>query len=346
MLPISRNGMQAVSVSVFVVLFAWVGCSSPESYRAGRAGLSTGSGGSSGGAGGLAGASAGASGAVGGDTGASGTGGALAGSGGGVAGDMGAAGSAGAGAAGASGGSGGADAMGAAGASAAGSTGTGTGGTGTAGAGAAGAAGGGATSTGTAGAGTAGAPAMAPPPGPLALPVIVSDYYRPTGGMGDAAVAGAVTVAGDATACTGAPTGASQGACYTITYHPQPFMAGANSTWAGFYWQYPDNNWGTMQPITIATGAKDVSFWAKGMAGGESITFEAGGIMNQVSAATPYTDGFAVTQTFQLTKAWTKYTLPMTGMTYAGGVLGAFAWVAKVSNTNAVTFYLDGIVWE
>ena len=135
------------------------------------------------------------------------------------------------------------------------------------------------------------------------------------------------------------------GQFYYGIYHTL-IVAPATSTWAGFYWQYPDNNWGTMQPITIATGAKDVSFWAKGMAGGESITFEAGGIMNQVSAATPYTDGFAVTQTFQLTKAWTKYTLPMTGLTYAGGVLGGFAWVSSVSNTNPVTFFIDGIVWE
>jgi hypothetical protein len=357
MLPsFPRLSMQAVSVSA-LVLFAVVsangaGCSSPESYRAGHAGLSSGIAGSTAGSGGQAGLPGGTGGAVAGDTGASGMAGGLAGVGGGLAGDSGAAGTAGSGTAGGSGGStAGSTGTGTAGTGAAGTgtagtgaagTGTGTAGTGAAGAGTAGTGTAGTTGSGTAGTGAAGTA----PAAPLALPVTVSDHYRPTGGMGDAAVAGAVTITTDAAACTGAPAGVNQGACYTVAYQPQPFKAGANSTWAGFYWQYPDNNWGTLQPITIASGAKDVSIWAKGMAGGESISFEAGGIINQVSAATPYTDGFNVTQTFTLTKNWTKYTLPMTGMTYAGGVLGAFAWTAQVPNTNKVTFFLGGIVWE
>jgi hypothetical protein len=196
------------------------------------------------------------------------------------------------------------------------------------------------------GAAGAGAAGTGQPPAPLALPVTVSDHFAPTGGMGDAAVAGAVTIGSDAAACAAAPAAALKGACYTVTYHPQPIVAPATNTWSGFYWQYPDNNWGTMQPLTIASGAKDVSFYAKGMTGNESITFEAGGIMNTVSAATPYTDGFGVTQTFKLTNGWAKYTLPMTGMTYAGGVLGGFGWVASVPNTNTVTFFVTGIVWE
>ena len=191
-----------------------------------------------------------------------------------------------------------------------------------------------------------GAAGAAPPPGALALPLTVSDHFAPSGGMGDAVVAGAVTIGSDATACAGEPAAAAQGACYTITYHPQPIVAPATTTWAGFYWQYPNNNWGALQPLTIASGAKDISFYAKGMAGGETITFEAGGIMNQVSAATPYTDSFNVTMPFTLTNAWAKYTLPMTGLTYAGGVLGGFAWVATAPNANPVTFFLTGMVWE
>ena len=228
------------------------------------------------------------------------------------------------------------------GAAGAGAAGAGAAGTGSAG----GAAGTGAAGTGAAGTGAAGTGGVAPPPGLLALPVTVSDHFKPTGGMGDAVVAGAVTIGTDATACSGEPAAATQGACYTITYHPQPIVAPATATWAGFYWQYPDNNWGALQPVTIAAGAKDVSFYAKGMAGGESVTFEAGGIINQVSTTTPFTDGFSITMTFKLTTTWTKYTLPMTGLTYAGGVLGGFAWVASVPSANPVTFFLHGIVWE
>ena len=155
--------------------------------------------------------------------------------------------------------------------------------------------------------------------------------------MGDAVVAGAVTIGADATALRGRrASNAAKGVCYTVTYHPQPFAAGANSTWSGFYWQYPDNNWGATQPLTVATGAKDISFYAKGMTGGESITFEAGGIMNQVSAATPFTDSFNVTMTFKLTNAWARYTLPMTDLTYAGGVLGALrrGWPRSPTRTR------------
>jgi hypothetical protein len=36
----------------------------------------------------------------------------------------------------------------------------------------------------------------------------------------------------------------------------------------------------------------------------------------------------------------------MTGLTYAGGVLGGFGWVSTVMNQNDVTFYIQGIVWE
>ena len=176
--------------------------------------------------------------------------------------------------------------------------------------------------------------------------MVVSDHYKPTGGMGDATVAGAVTIGTDAAACAGEPAAANQGLCYAVTYHPQPFPVGASSTWAGFYWQYPDNNWGAMQPLTIATGAKDISFYAKGQAGGESITFEAGGILNTVSVATPYTDGFTISMTITLTNTWTRYTLPMTGLTYAGGVLGGFGWVASVSSQNTVSFFVHGLVWE
>jgi hypothetical protein len=322
---------------------------SVESYHANRAGLSTGTGGG----GGVA-ATAGASGGVAGAGGAAGDGSALAGAGGGLAGDnggagmgaagssvsgsTGAAGAAGMGAAGAGGAGTGAAGMGAAGTGAAG---TGAAGMGAAGTGAAGmgAAGTGAAGMGAAGTGAAGTGTTAP----LTLPLTVSDHYAPSGGMGDAAVVGAVTIGTDGAACSAAPAAALKGACYTVTYKPQPIVAPATSTWAGFYWQYPDNNWGTTQPLTVATGAKDVSFYAKGMAGGESIEFEAGGIMNQTM---PFADGFSVNQTIKLTTTWTKYTLSMTGKTYAGGVLGAFAWVAQAPNANTVTFFVTGIVWE
>jgi hypothetical protein len=314
--PSGRLGVIGSVVALAGV--AWASCSSPEAYRADGIPLVTGKAGTSGdvpttGNAGTAvpSGAAGDSGAAGTSPGAAGDG-AIAGTSGGAAGT----GAAGTGGAGTSGGG----------------AGTGAAGTGAAGTGVAG------TSGGAAG--------TSAPAGAIALPVVVSDNFLMTGGMGDAAVAGAVTASTDAAACAGEPAAANVGACYSITYQPQPLMPGAPSTWAGFFWQYPANNWGATQPRLIAAGAKAITFYAKGEAGGERLTFKAGGIVNTPSTATPFSDSFTTMNAVTLTKTWTKYSLPMTGVTYGSGVLGAFGWVSEVSNTNVVRFYLHGIVWE
>jgi hypothetical protein len=223
------------------------------------------------------------------------------------------------------------------GAAGAGSAGTGAAGTSTAGTGTAGA------GAGTAGTGAAG---TGQPAAPLALPLTVSDHFLMTGGMGDAAIAGSIVATTNASACAGEPAAANIGACYSITYQPQPLKPGAPTTWAGFFWQYPANNWGGTQPLLVDAGSRAVSFWAKGVAGGEKLTFKAGGIVNTPSVTTPFSDSFTIQNTFTLTTTWTKYSLPMPGVTYGSGVLGAFAWIAEVPNTNPVRFLLHGIVWE
>jgi hypothetical protein len=310
-----------VRAAIVVAAAIWLGCSGPEAFR-GQGGLtSTGAGGAAGqfvpplvDASGVAGGVAGAVDA------AAPTG---------VAGDP--------------GGSGGANQAGSRGADQAGSSGQG------AGAGGQSVAGSGGNATGTAGAGgvDAGAAGASSPPPTLTLPFDVSAHFAPTGFMGDGEVAGSVTMTTDGTACGGAPAPALVGACYTVVYHPQPIVAPAPTTWAGVYWQYPDDNWGAVMPQAVASGANDISFFAKGMAGGESVTFQAGGIINDpVTAATPYTDSFTIKQSLYLTTSWTKYTLSMTGLAYGSGVLGGFAWVATANNANPVTFYVTGIHWE
>jgi hypothetical protein len=350
MLPSPRESMESVRsaavaggvrlrrfrlAAIALAGILWVSCSAPEAFHAGMSGLSS---------------SAGANGAAG-TPGAAGT------SGPGTAGSAGPSGAAGmtalpidAGAAGTSaGGTTGADAAAGTTTPASGTAGTtaptsGTAGTGAAGTGAAGTVG--AAGTGAAGtvAGTSGAAGTTAPTAPLALPFAVTDHFNPTGAMNDAIVLGAVTTTTDVTACAGVAAGANPGLCFTITYHPQ-IVAPATTSWGGVYWQYPDNNWGALAPLHVASGAKDVSFWAKGMAGGESITFQSGGIMNAVSVTTPFTDAFKAVLSVTLTTAWKKYTIPLTGMSY-DAVLGGFAWVATASSATPMTFYLDGIVWE
>jgi hypothetical protein len=347
MLPSPWDSRPPGSVGLVVLSIAIAigsGCSSAESFRGrGRdAGASTGLAGASAttGSGGVAGApattgtggadpigSAGSSGAAGdlGTNGAAGTMGVAGAGGSSVAGASGVAGSGGIAGTGGPGGSG------AAGTGAAGST----GGTGSAG------------SVGSTGAAGTAPPPPPPPPGAVALPFSVSDQYAPSGAMGDGMVAGAITTVIDPAACTGEPAAAKAGACYTITYKPQ-LVAPATGTWGGVFWQFPDGNWGTTQGKQITPGATAVSFYAKGMVGGEQLTFKAGGIVNTVSSTTPYTDTFTAQTpgaTVMLTKTWTKYSIPMTGMTY-DRVLGGFCWVAAATNTTPITFNLHGIVWE
>jgi hypothetical protein len=318
-----------VALALAAVAFS---CSQPEAFHAGRGGLATGMAGAGGAAGAMAGAGGPAGAGVAGDTGGPAGSGVAGDTGSGVAG-MGAAGMGDAG-------------MGAAGSGPAGTgpAGTGPGGMGAAGSGPAGmgAAGMGAAGMGAAGMGAAGMGAAgAPPPSAAALPMTVSDHFRPTGGMGDGAVVGSVTFGTDAAACAGEPAAANVGTCYAVTYNPQPIAAGAPSTWAGFYWQYPDNNWGTSDPQLVASGAKAITFYAKGVAGGEKITFKAGGING-----TPFSDAFSIENTFTLTTGWKQYSLPMTNLTYGGGVLGGFCWVATATNATPIKFVLHGIVWE
>jgi hypothetical protein len=348
MLPSPRESMQSANaadwdhvghrgrlrlVTVAIAAVVWVSCSAPESYRGTPGSLS------SGGASGAAGVGD-VTGAAGSDT-TTGVGGGAAGAAALPPADAGAAGS------GDVAGGSGADAAAGSGAAGNGAAGTGAAGMGVAGGGAAGAGatGGGAGASGQAGAsGSSTGAAGALPTTPLALPFAVSDHFHPTGAMNDAITLGAVTTATDPTACTGVAAGANPGLCLTITYHPQ-IVAPATTSWGGVYWQYPDNNWGALTPLRVAPGAKDVSFWAKGMAGGEVITFQAGGIMNTPSTTTPYTDTFKAQLQVTLTNAWKKYTMPLTGMTY-DAVLGGFCWVANAPNANVIGFYLDGVVWE
>jgi hypothetical protein len=223
-----------------------------------------------------------------------------------------------------------------AGCSAPGTSPTGTGGTG------------GAAGSGGAG-GTGGSPDMAgdsgTPNGSIALPFQVSDQFVPSGFMGDSPTDfNAVKMSPDATMCASRDPSA-KGSCYTVAWTPS-FLSGAKSAWVGVYWQYPANNWGGKAGKDIATGAAKVSFLAKGGAGGEALTFLAGGINTKGGDPTlTYSDSFSATLPATLTTSWTRYEIPLSGQTYSS-VLGGFGWSITTSTTSPVTFYVDDITWE
>ena len=181
---------------------------------------------------------------------------------------------------------------------------------------------------------------MPPDDGPPKLPFAVSKYFAPSGFMGDGA-GGTALVADVGASCAERPDGAL-GDCYRFTYTAETML------WAGVYWQFPPNNWGSMEGKPIEPGATEVSFWAAGGAGGEKLKVTVGGVKD---VTLPYSDTLKAELTVDLTTTMTRYTVPLGGQSY-DKVIGGFSWVANhpmgTDPTTAppIVISLDGILWE
>jgi len=127
--------------------------------------------------------------------------------------------------------------------------------------------------------------------------------------------------------------------CIKITYNNK---ATQGARWAGFYWQNPANNWGTVDAGYDLSKATKLTFWARGANGGERIEeFKIGGIMGEYSDSDSAAIGPVI-----LNKEWTQYSIDLKGkdMSY---ILGGFCWSANLdSNPEGATFYLDEIKFE
>ncbi len=136
-----------------------------------------------------------------------------------------------------------------------------------------------------------------------------------------------------------------------------------DAPFGGFYFQNgllpagasaPQPNFGAVPNAGIdLTGAVSLTFWARGQSGGERVEFFMGGVGRDPvngNAIAPFPDSSprrpALNTTFQLSSAWQKFTIDLTGANLSY-VLGGFAWVATLGNnpTGAV-FYLDDIQYE
>lgn len=120
------------------------------------------------------------------------------------------------------------------------------------------------------------------------------------------------------------------------------FQAGGG-TWAGIYWQYPDNNWGTVPNAGYdLTGADSIVFWAKGENGGERIEFFAFGITGTYGdSESRWPPMGSITQ---LTSDWERHSINLSGKNLSY-IIGGFAFaVSKASNGgNDIMFYIDDI---
>lgn len=153
-----------------------------------------------------------------------------------------------------------------------------------------------------------------------------SPAYAPSGYMGNT---GAIKMDDK---CGEYPnTGTS---CIKITFS-------AANDWGGVVWQNPTNDWGDRPGGLNLTGAKQLSFWARGLYGGETVSF----VFGMLGPEKKYPDSTrARLNNMILKKDWTQYTIDLRGRDLSC-IKTPFAWIAA-SKGQPVTFYLDDIVVE
>jgi hypothetical protein len=111
--------------------------------------------------------------------------------------------------------------------------------------------------------------------------------------------------------------------------------------WGGIVWQNPPNNWGDDGGGVNLTGARQLSFWARGQNGGETVSFKMGLIKRDKPT---YDTGTAGLDKVKLTKEWKMYIIPLAGLNVSRIVTG-FSF-SLTGTTDPLTFYLDDIVYE
>jgi tetratricopeptide (TPR) repeat protein len=112
--------------------------------------------------------------------------------------------------------------------------------------------------------------------------------------------------------------------------------------WAGIYWQNPANNWGSKDGGFDLTGAKQLTFWARGQKGGERIEeFKLGGLTGDY----PDSDAAGIGPVI-LTPEWKQYKIDLRGKDLSY-ISGGFCWATNADvNPKGATFYLDDIIYE
>jgi hypothetical protein len=149
--------------------------------------------------------------------------------------------------------------------------------------------------------------------------------YIPSGYMGNA---GAIKMDPDSTDHPHSGTD-----CLKVNYT-------AGDSWGGVVWQSPANDWGDKPGGWNLTGAKRLTFWARGANGGENVTFQYG----LLGKDKPYHDSATGKLPVTLTKDWTQYSIDLTGKDLSDIKTG-FCWVVAGSGQGE-TFWLDDIRYE
>jgi hypothetical protein len=162
------------------------------------------------------------------------------------------------------------------------------------------------------------------------LPLIIyadgsSGAYSPSGWMGNT---GAVSMD---PACTDNPH--SGATCLKLQYN-------AADNWGGIAYQSPANDWGDQPGGYDLTGAKRLSFWARGENGGEKVELKVGTIGKDKK----YHDTAVVAKPVTLTKDWKKYEIDLSGKNLSVIKTG-LVW-SMAGQGKPVTFFLDDVWFE
>jgi hypothetical protein len=113
------------------------------------------------------------------------------------------------------------------------------------------------------------------------------------------------------------------------------------SGWGGVVWQDPAEDWGDKVGGWNLSGAKQLTFWARGEKGGEEVNFEFG----LLGRDKPHRDSSSGSLSgIKLTTDWKQYRLDLTGKDLSCIKTG-FCWTVKAQN-NPAMFYLDDIQFE
>ncbi len=115
----------------------------------------------------------------------------------------------------------------------------------------------------------------------------------------------------------------------------------AGADWGGVVWQSPADDWGDKPGGWDLSGAKKLTFWARGEKGGEEVNFSFG--LLGADKKFPDSDK-GETGKVKLTKEWQQHSIALAGKDLSQIKTG-FCWVAA-GKGQSVTFYLDDIQWK
>jgi hypothetical protein len=133
-------------------------------------------------------------------------------------------------------------------------------------------------------------------------------------------------------ACTDSPRAGQT--CIRVTYD-------APVKWGGIAWQSPAEDWGDEPGGFDLTGAKKLTFWARGAKGGEMVEFKLG----IYEKDKPYPDsGYGSAGKVKLSQEWRQYAINLSGQDLSR-IKSGFVFAVQ-GRKNPVTFYIDDIRYE